>query len=481
MNQTVSLTKTPGATGLRRGGIQAGGSTILPVLLVVLLSAATTSQAVMFTVDASSSDSFVLFHEVSTTHTVAGKTVDVLDVTAGTPLNVQFAPGGFPGTVTVSAAGIVSYDPALEGTVFTGAGTNTLTIVTYPITLDSTDLSGSGGIVGLTNPFPAQTITYGLPAGSGFRPQGSPGGVMPHTFSVDTAGNLSYDPALEGIWFTGAGTSTLSFVGYPVTVDGQQLDGTAFILGFGVPATQATTYRLPPGSFSPRVQPGGRLDLVDIRTKFSVGADGLVDYDSGIDGLSLAGRGTSTLEVLPFAVTVDATGSSVDTNLSFTFNVAAGTTGAFALSVGTFNVNASTFGNIGSFTIDSDGSCSQTDFPFAGGQVSLICSGACADADGDGFGSPGTAGCPGGSADDCDDSDPGVSPGAVELPGNTVDEDCDGSLGACDPTADWRNHGQYVRCVAQEVEALVDSGVLTEEEGDDLINSAARSDVGKKN
>ncbi len=88
------------------------------------------------------------------------------------------------------------------------------------------------------------------------------------------------------------------------------------------------------------------------------------------------------------------------------------------------------------------------------------------DVDGDGF-----TGCSG----DCNDSNVAISPGAVDLPGNTVDENCDGSLGPCDPGAAWASHGEYVACVATQCEALVAIGALTEEVCEALMNQIARS------
>mgnify|MGYP001595788035 CR=1 FL=1 len=96
--------------------------------------------------------------------------------------------------------------------------------------------------------------------------------------------------------------------------------------------------------------------------------------------------------------------------------------------------------------------------------------GKCKDEAGDGFGPP----------QDCDETSSAINPNATELLGNFTDENCDGNLGACDPCGAWRNHGEYVRCVSHEVEALVAASVITQDEGDALVSSAARSDVGKK-
>jgi hypothetical protein len=52
---------------------------------------------------------------------------------------------------------------------------------------------------------------------------------------------------------------------------------------------------------------------------------------------------------------------------------------------------------------------------------------ACLDSDGDGFGHPGSASCPGGAADDCNDADAAIHPGAAEIC-DCVDNNCDGRI-----------------------------------------------------
>jgi parallel beta-helix repeat protein len=101
----------------------------------------------------------------------------------------------------------------------------------------------------------------------------------------------------------------------------------------------------------------------------------------------------------------------------------------------------------------------------------LVDEGLTFDGDGDGYSTPDS--CEG-TKNDCDDTDADVNPAAHEVPGNEIDENCDEDL-LCDPNADWRNHGKFAGCVAREVEALVEQGILTEEQGDELIRSAAWS------
>ncbi len=62
--------------------------------------------------------------------------------------------------------------------------------------------------------------------------------------------------------------------------------------------------------------------------------------------------------------------------------------------------------------------------------------------------------------------------------GDMICEETPGIDCACDD--DWKNHGQYVRCVARAAGDLVDAGLITEAEKDDIVMDAAESDCGSK-
>ena len=92
------------------------------------------------------------------------------------------------------------------------------------------------------------------------------------------------------------------------------------------------------------------------------------------------------------------------------------------------------------------------------------------DSDNDGFS----------SLDDCNDDDPEINPTAIELPGNNIDENCD-NIRLCDSPLEWKNHGQFVSCVSKEAEKLLQQGLITEQEKDEIISNAVKTKAGKKN
>ena len=68
----------------------------------------------------------------------------------------------------------------------------------------------------------------------------------------------------------------------------------------------------------------------------------------------------------------------------------------------------------------------------------------------------------------------------VDLSANTADSVEDDLAERCPKNNRWKNHGDYVQCVAQFTTGLVESGTITGEKKGFLVSQAAKSDVGKK-
>jgi hypothetical protein len=88
---------------------------------------------------------------------------------------------------------------------------------------------------------------------------------------------------------------------------------------------------------------------------------------------------------------------------------------------------------------------------------------ACPDSDGDGV-------------TDASDACPGTAIGAaVDADGcsgeQLVDLDC--------PCSGWKNHGQYVSCVAHETAAQVHAGLLTEAQKGAIVSARAKNSCGR--
>lgn len=103
--------------------------------------------------------------------------------------------------------------------------------------------------------------------------------------------------------------------------------------------------------------------------------------------------------------------------------------------------------------IDSDGVCDEVD------NCQDYANPDQADVDGDGQG------------DACD-----VCP---EDPGNDADGDGECGTEVCPCDGPWKNHGEYVSCVAHETNRLVGEGALTHGERAELVSTAAKSSCGK--
>lgn len=64
-------------------------------------------------------------------------------------------------------------------------------------------------------------------------------------------------------------------------------------------------------------------------------------------------------------------------------------------------------------------------------------------------------------------------------PGEVVDGDGCSIADLCPCGTDWRNHGAYVRCVAQTSEEFLALGLITEAEQDAIVAEAGESQCGQ--
>lgn len=72
---------------------------------------------------------------------------------------------------------------------------------------------------------------------------------------------------------------------------------------------------------------------------------------------------------------------------------------------------------------------------------------------------------------------PGTVVGTVQM---VTDEMFYGSCPSIPTAFTWKNHGQYVRCIALRAEELVSNAQLTQEQADAAVSAAAQSETGRK-
>ena len=172
-------------------------------------------------------------------------TVQTLSMPAGT-YSFQVGSGYYCDfTFEVTSAGLIAYDPKY-GTFLAGAGTSTLVLNGFKVTIDARYLPGQGLILSdiplinnTTDWISLKTMNM-LPASYYSVQQGS-GIVCNLSFQLDGSGHFQYAANFDvakGGFLQGAGTSTLVFLGYPLLVDSRGTDGSGVALQpvtWGVP------------------------------------------------------------------------------------------------------------------------------------------------------------------------------------------------------------------------------------------------------
>ena|SRR5436190_8045583 len=186
-------------------------------------------------------------------------------------------------------------------------------MTTFPIQIDATELVYRYFLIpGVTpNWISSRTIqtlalepgTYNFQVGSGY--------YTDFTFSVASAGTVDYDTNFDA-FLTGRGSSTLTIVGFRVTLDARYLSGSGILLVVPLTNDDWITYKtcqmVPASSYSVQQGSGEVTSFA-----FKLELDGTFSYDSCYDGGNggfLVGNGTSTLEFLGYPILVDARASN---------------------------------------------------------------------------------------------------------------------------------------------------------------------------
>ena len=185
------------------------------------------------------------------------------------------------------------------------------TPVVVEITIDATALTTTQFQILGIGTFPSDTPqAVSLPPGthtfqiiSGFN-------TTAFEFTVQADGTVAFDAALDG-YVTGGGTSNLTVTGLNISIDATQLDAAQFqVIGVGeFPSTVVTVppLRVIPGDYRFRINGGFDTTNIDfVVNADGTDPDGVIDFAPALDAY-VAGRGTSTLEVIGLDIAINAT------------------------------------------------------------------------------------------------------------------------------------------------------------------------------
>ncbi|MFQ5719757.1 MAG: hypothetical protein ACE5IK_09410 [Acidobacteriota bacterium] len=213
----------------------------------------------------------------------------------------------------VDLAGHIDYDGEFDP-FLSGRGTDTLTVVGYPVQIDATSLSNSDfripdafGLRDTNLPTAMVQPLQLVPAKYKFLVGAAQ--VADFRWEVDRTGAIQYDAVFDG-FLGGRATDTLVVAGHTVQVDATALSGTGFRFAdtFGlrdanVDSSVVQAFTLVPLQGRYRIQVGGgNVGLF----RWNLDNAGNLTYDTAHDGF-LAGRGSHTLTVNGYPITIDAT------------------------------------------------------------------------------------------------------------------------------------------------------------------------------